>query len=919
MDLILDRVSSVQDDTKNQSRHAHFAPTAHQAELGEGEESQKSTVPNERMFLPTSSPSVYLTTSTSRATLMKSRSSSWSSSLSSIHEETPEEIIARASKAVFEVWDTGKTDVITLDEMLESGLDQLYAEGMARILSRGNTNPINLKSVIDTIHVLEYGDLHEKVELLVFFVDRDGNGVLTKAELESFMPGCKNKDSPFQDLIYKTLRIEDASTMKTHADLFAIFEESSRGEMAIQIFSKQIMEILFSRNKTMNKLVSSHQDDFRLLGTQISINPHHYHRGHGQKKSKERSDTMVFLHTLKLKYGTKENAFVLVLVCLQIFLFIFNFIRYYSWWDYPAVFAVAKGFGLNLRILTCLLFLTMARSTMGIMYSISWLQMVVPMGFNISIHSFIGFSTLLHAIGHATAHIIYKQYYTTGFVSSYKWTSVLRGKPLVVGAERSYDGDTITGTILTVMIFIMAFAAMNRGNGSTGYWVFYHTHFLYLAWIVFILLHQPVFGWLFIAIGILFTVERATDFFFFTVHYNLSHSRPCHNGVTFLNVPRKGPAPFSGCYYRIKIPSLSPTEWHPFSLAGNASSNNLTFFIASLGDWTSKLHEIVSDPVLRSQCSVQVQGPFSAPAKKCLEKDLISRRVCIASGVGITPFLSVMATRVQDEMIYEADEQTFGAMFSEEVEHRYESLNFFEHVQKLAAGVVQKTDHMYTWIPSVIMSLSSRKTMQSTQSSEKNNITVIDDAVLSDDDNVEAPRRESMLHPDDKAEVAEAMFVHKQDIQPLHVVWSIRDVSELTFYMEYIESVVKSQKHLKKQVVHVHVYLTGLGNVKDPKFMMSQCLFLLALAENSDKYLSMYFGRPNLDKIITGIRPDHVYYCGGKMLKETLHEICAEEHIPFHPEDFDSGAHTLPNFVKNVKGTWSSMFPGKQDTVKKGR
>jgi hypothetical protein len=128
-------------------------------------------------------------------------------------------------------------------------------------------------------------------------------------------------------------------------------------------------------------------------------------------------------------------------------------------------------------------------------------------------------------------------------------------------------------------------------------------------------------------------------------------------------------------------------------------------------------------------------------------------------------------------------------------------------------------------------------------------------------------------------------------IQPLHAVWSIREATELMFYIDYVYHLVKYQSHLKKPVVLVDVYLTGLGQKTDPKYMVSQTLFLLSLSSKTSEFMKIHFGRPNLKKIVTDVKPDAVYYCGGKVLKDALGEICVEKNIVFHPEDFDSGAY----------------------------
>jgi predicted ferric reductase len=181
-------------------------------------------------------------------------------------------------------------------------------------------------------------------------------------------------------------------------------------------------------------------------------------------------------------------------------------------------------------------------------------------------------------------------------------------KSLLRGAEwaEKGSGDAITGYILLSMIILMAGTALHRGNGSKGYKIFSNTHFLYSFWLIVLCLHVPSLWPWFFAIGLLFTLERAYDFFKQTTHSTLSNSRPCGKNITFLSVPRSSLPSHPGSYFRIKVSDISRVEWHPFSLAGSVSSHHLTFFVASTGDWTKKLFEIVSDPARRDKTSIQV-------------------------------------------------------------------------------------------------------------------------------------------------------------------------------------------------------------------------------------------------------------------------------------------------------------------------
>jgi ferredoxin-NADP reductase len=211
----------------------------------------------------------------------------------------------------------------------------------------------------------------------------------------------------------------------------------------------------------------------------------------------------------------------------------------------------------------------------------------------------------------------------------------------------------------------------------------------------------------------------------------------------------------------------------------------------------------------------------------------------VASGIGITPFFSVMATRVADEQSFESDKDVYNALFKENlVRTRGSSITTVEALK---------------------------------------------------------------LHTNWNS-------VEDYDVQPIRVVWSIRDVTELLFYLDYVYELVKHQNVLHRPAIEVDVYLTGIGKKTDIAYLISQTLFMLTLASKTSKYMRIHFGRPHLEAIITTNDPDSVYYCGGKQLKESLNDLCIERKIPFHPEDFDSGTHVLNDitqFIAKATGTSS--------------
>lgn len=153
----------------------------------------------------------------------------------------------------------------------------------------------------------------------------------------------------------------------------------------------------------------------------------------------------------------------------------------------------------------------------------------------------------------------------------------------------------------------------------------------------------------------------------------------------------------------------------------------------------------------------------------------------------------------------------------------------------------------------------------------------------------------------------------------LHVVWTLREPTELFFYLEYVHCLVKHQSQLRyKPVVIVDVYLTGLGKRAEPQFMMTQTLFLLTVAKMTGSYMKIHFGRPDFAQILRDDRPDEVYYCGGEALKKSLEDLCHQNHVHFHPEDFDSGAKWVSTTTATVQGwgkTISKWCRGKKNTA----
>jgi hypothetical protein len=89
------------------------------------------------------------------------------------------------------------------------------------------------------------------------------------------------------------------------------------------------------------------------------------------------------------------------------------------------------------------------------------------------------------------------------------------------------------------------------------------------------------------------------------------------------------------CY--VCLPWVNKDQWHAFSLFENPSNPaERQIFIQKTGDWTTKVHRILQRDTVRP---AWIHGPFPSPYDNAESYD---NQILVASGIGITPALSVI-------------------------------------------------------------------------------------------------------------------------------------------------------------------------------------------------------------------------------------------------------------------------------------
>ncbi|XP_033111646.1 cytochrome b-245 heavy chain-like isoform X2 [Anneissia japonica] len=101
-----------------------------------------------------------------------------------------------------------------------------------------------------------------------------------------------------------------------------------------------------------------------------------------------------------------------------------------------------------------------------------------------------------------------------------------------------------------------------------------------------------------------------------------------------------------GQYIFIKCPQLSNFEWHPFTLTSSPNEDFFSVHIRTVGDWTNGLAEACGvggdDVITPSKLPrVAVDGPFGTASIDIFKYKV---GVCVAAGIGVTPFASILKT-----------------------------------------------------------------------------------------------------------------------------------------------------------------------------------------------------------------------------------------------------------------------------------
>ncbi|XP_072989307.1 respiratory burst oxidase homolog protein E-like [Typha latifolia] len=341
----------------------------------------------------------------------------------------------------------------------------------------------------------------------------------------------------------------------------------------------------------------------------------------------------------------------------------------------------AKGAAETLKLNMALVLLPVCRNTLTWLRS-TWARFFVPFDDNIAFHKMIATAIVVGIMLHAGNHLACDFPRVIGSSpEKYELVAPYFGqeKPTYLTFLSSIEG--VTGIAMVILMTISFTLATHpfRKNGAklpfplnrlTGFNAFWYSHHL-LGLVYALLLVHGYFlylvrrwyqrtTWMYISVPLLLYVGERTLRALRSKAYSVKILKVSLLPGSVLTLTMSKPYGFryrSGQYIFLQCPTISPFEWHPFSITSAPGDEYLSVHIRTSGDWTKELKRIFVDNYYssnsigratfnelgavqqRSLPRLLVDGPYGAPAQDFRNYDVL---LLVGLGIGATPFISIL-------------------------------------------------------------------------------------------------------------------------------------------------------------------------------------------------------------------------------------------------------------------------------------
>ena len=310
--------------------------------------------------------------------------------------------------------------------------------------------------------------------------------------------------------------------------------------------------------------------------------------------------------------------------------------------------SVAKGTGLALLLAFPAIYLTRLHLVAYCFWA--WFRMLAT---STKLHAHIGASIFGMGLVHSTAH----------FAKGENGTAPLFGEHQL--------RTTLTGLGLLAIVVLMSISSFRRVATPSAFRPFLMAHMLHYLTVPLLIAHMPA-RWYVLGTLLLLLVCYEGVRHNQTITGSVEDCRRVGSSVTALSMPYQ--ASYSkimvhtlpGAYYKVKVPSVSWWESHPFSLSTSSFGITKEFLIKDLGKWTKAVGRLVVDASGEKgveSARVKVSGPYYAPTMSATTEE---RALLVATGIGITPFLSIVHHTIFENAALSVISKVTDAVFGEQ-------------------------------------------------------------------------------------------------------------------------------------------------------------------------------------------------------------------------------------------------------------
>ncbi|KAL5229083.1 hypothetical protein ABZP36_017348 [Zizania latifolia] len=705
---------------------------------------------------------------------------------------------------------------------------------------------------VDTINKEELREIWQQItdnsfdsRLQIFFemVDKNADGRITEAEVK--------------EIIMLSASANKLSRLKEQAEEYAalIMEElDPEGLGYIELW--QLETLLLQKDTYMNYSQALSYTSQALSQNLAGL----------RKKSPIRKISTT------LSYYFEDNwkrLWVLALwIGIMAGLFTWKFFQYRNRYVFDVMgycVTTAKGAAETLKLNMAIILLPVCRNT------ITWLRStraarVLPFDDNINFHKTIAAAIVVGVILHAGNHLVCD--FPRLIKSSDERYAPLgqyfgETKPTYFTLVKGVEG--ITGVIMVVCM-VIAFTLATRWfrrslvklprpfDKLTGFNAFWYSHHLFIVVYIALIVHGECLylihvwyrrtTWMYLSVPVCLYVGERILRFFRSGSYSVRLLKVAIYPGNVLTLQMSKPPTFrykSGQYMFVQCPSVSPFEWHPFSITSAPGDDYLSIHVRQLGDWTRELKRVFAaacePPVggksglLRADETTKkalpkllIDGPYGSPAQDYSKYDVL---LLVGLGIGATPFISILKDLLNNIIKMEEEEDA--------------STDLYPPVGRNKPHIDLGT----------LMTITSR--------------------------------------PKKILRTTNAYFY-----------WVTREQGSFDWFKGVMNEIADLDQ---RNIIEMHNYLTSVYEEGDARSALITMLQALNHAKNGVDIVSgtrvrTHFARPNWKKVISKIASKHpyakigVFYCGAPVLAQELSKLCHEFNgkcttkFEFHKEHF---------------------------------